>query len=322
MTCSPWRPRRRSTRAIPGAAPETARGNRALTEAYEPGSTGKVITAAALIEEGAVTPATPITVPNRLRRAGKTFKDFENHKTQKLTYAGTLAKSSNIGTILAAEKMGLEKLYPYLRRFGIGAPTGLGLPGEARGRCCRPSQWSATTGYTSAFGQGYSVNSVQMASVFATIANDGVRVAPRLVAAGATTTGSMQPTPSGKRTRVVSADTAQHGAADARDGARRGRHRPAGARPRLPGRRARPAPRSASTPTAAATAATPCRSSGWRPLDKPRLVVAVTLQAPKSGAGGGSTGGPVFKEVMSFALQSLRIPPTGTKAPGLRIERN
>ena len=81
-----------------------------------------------------ITPTTPITVPNRLTRAGKTFKDFEDHAPQHLTYAGTLAKSSNIGTIRAAERLGnLKRLYPYLKKFGIGEPTGLGLPGEASG---------------------------------------------------------------------------------------------------------------------------------------------------------------------------------------------
>ena len=305
----------------PGDAPSTARGNLALAEAYEPGSTGKVITAAALIQEGAVTPATPITVPNRLSRAGKTFKDFEDHKTQKLTYAGTLAKSSNIGTILAAEKMGLEKLYPYQRKFGVGQPTGLGLPGEASGAVLKPSQWSATTGYTSAFGQGYSVNSVQMASVFATIANDGVRVAPRLVAARSDASGSMQPTAAGKRTRVVSADTAQTVRLMLETVLGEGGTAPLA---RVPGYRVGGKTGTAQRfdPACGCYRGYTMSFIGMAPVDKPRLVVAVTLQAPRSGAGGGSTGGPVFKEVMSFALQSLRIPPTGTKAPGLRIVRN
>ena len=307
--------------ANPAAAKADARGNRALSEAYEPGSTGKVITAAALIEEGVVTPTTPITVPNRLRRAGKTFKDFENHKTQKLTYAGTLAKSSNIGTILAAEKMGLSKLYPYLDRFGVGEPTGLGLPGEAVGQLLPVSRWSATTGYTNAFGQGYSVNSVQMASVFATIANDGVRVAPRLVAARSGADGSMQKSPAGKRTRVVSARTASTVRLMLETVLGEGGTAPSA---RVPGYRVAGKTGTAQrfNPSCGCYRGYTMSFIGMAPVDKPRLVVAVTLQAPKSGAGGGSTGGPVFKEVLSFALQSLRIPPTGTKPPGLRIERN
>ena len=82
---------------------------------------------------------------NRLTRADKTFKDFEDHPVQHLTYAGTIAKSSNIGTIRAAERLGnLKRLYPYLKKFGIGQPTGLGLPGEESGYMLKPREWSAT----------------------------------------------------------------------------------------------------------------------------------------------------------------------------------
>ena len=304
----------------PADVAETARGNRALTEAYEPGSTGKVITAAALIEEGAVTPATPITVPNRLRRAGKTFKDFRDHKTQKLTYAGTIAKSSNIGTILAAEKMGLETLHPFLNSFGVGRPTGLGLPGEATGELLPLSRWSATTGYTMAFGQGYSVNSVQMASVFSTIANDGVRVAPRLVAGRSGPDGTMQEAAAGKKTRVVSAATAKTVRLMMETVLGEGGTAPSA---RVPGYRVGGKTGTAQrfNPDCGCYRGYTMSFIGLAPLDDPRLVVAVALQAPRSGLGGGSTGGPVFKEVMSFALQSLRIPPTGTKAPGLRLVR-
>jgi cell division protein FtsI (penicillin-binding protein 3) len=168
----------------PGRYPTAQRANRAVMETYEPGSTGKVITAAALIEAGAVTPTTPITVPARLRRGGSSFKDFNAHGKLHLTYAGTLAKSSNMGTILAAERLegGLPALHPWFKRFGIGTPTGAGLPGESTGSIPAPADWSATTGYTLAFGQGYSVNALQMASAFATIANDGVRLKPRIIA--------------------------------------------------------------------------------------------------------------------------------------------
>ena len=248
----------------PGAAPAEDRGDRPLTEAYEPGSTGKIITASALIQEGVITPTTPIIVPNRLYRAGKSFKDFEEHGVEHLTYAGTIAKSSNIGTIKAAERLGnLKRLYPYLKKFGVGEPTGLGLPGEQSGEIPKPGDWSATSGYTMTFGQGYSVNAVQMASVFATVANDGVRVSPRLVASTTGPNGAVHQTPASKRTRVISAADRPDRPADDGDGARRGRHRAAGARSPATGSVARPAPRSGSTRPAAATAATPCRSSGW-----------------------------------------------------------
>jgi cell division protein FtsI (penicillin-binding protein 3) len=303
----------------PGDAPQSARGNRALTEAYEPGSTGKVITASALLNEGKITPATPITVPNRLTRAGKSFKDFENHPTEHLTYAGTIAKSSNIGTIKAAERLGsLKKLYPYLRKFGIGQPTGLGFPGETAGAVPKPADWSATSGYTMTFGQGYSVNTVQMASVVGTIANDGVRVAPRLVAGTIGRDGRLDPTPPSKRTRVVRPSTA--------DTVRLMMETvlgPGGTAPlaRVPGYRVAGKTGTAQrfNPSCGCYRGYTMSFIGMAPLDKPDLVVAVTLQAPRSAIGGGFNAGPVFKEVMSFALEQERIPPTGTKPPGLKI---
>jgi cell division protein FtsI (penicillin-binding protein 3) len=303
----------------PGAAKPAARGNRALTEPYEPGSTGKVITASALIEEGKITPQTPITVPNRLCRAGKCFKDFEDHKTQHLTYAGTIAKSSNIGTIKAAERLGsLKKLYPYLDRFGIGHPTGLGLPGEATGDLLKPSQWSATSGYTMAFGQGYSVNTVQMASVIGTIANDGVRVTPRLVAATTRPDGRVQAAPASSRTRVVKARTAQTVRLMMEAVTGKGGTAPLA---RVPGYRVGGKTGTAQRfdPACGCYRGYTMSFIGLAPVDRPDLVVAVTLQAPRSAIGGGVNAGPVFKDVMSFALEAQRIPPTGTRPAALPV---
>ena len=305
----------------PAASPKEARGNKPLTEPYEPGSTGKVMTAAALIEEGVVTPATPINVPNRLRRADKTFKDWRDHRTQRLTYAGTIAKSSNIGTILAAERLGsLRKLHPYFEKFGVGQPTGLGFPGESVGKLPALKDWSATTGYTLPFGQGYSVNTVQMASIFATIANDGVRVTPRLVRSRTTADGEQEALPPSKKTRVVSAKTARTVRLMMETVLGEGGTAPAA---RVPGYRVGGKTGTAQRfkPSCACYSGFTMSFIGLAPVDKPALVVAVTLQAPKSGIGGGSTGGPVFKEVMSFALQSLRVPPTGTKPPRMPVER-
>jgi cell division protein FtsI (penicillin-binding protein 3) len=303
----------------PGSAPATARGNRALAEPYEPGSTGKVITAAALLDQGKITPQTAITVPNRYCRAGKCFKDFEDHGTEHLTYAGTIAKSSNIGTIKAAERMGnLKKLYPYLHRFGIGQPTGLDMPGEADGDLIPPSHWSATSGYTMAFGQGYSVNTVQMASVFATIANDGVRVTPRLLAGTTGADGKIEPTAASSSRRVVGAQTARTVRTMLEAVTEDGGTAPLAA---VPGYRV-----GGKTGTAQRFDGTCLCYRGYTmsfigmaPVDQPDLVVAVTLQAPRSAIGGGVNAGPVFKDVMSFALEALRIPPTGTKPGRLKL---
>ena len=300
-------------------APEELRGNRALTEEYEPGSTGKVLTAAAVIEEGAATPDTVLTVPNRLERGGKSFKDFNEHDTLRLTYAGTLAKSSNIGTILAAERLDLPKLVPYLERFGIGSPTGLGFPGENPGALLPPDEWTAPTGYTMTFGQSYSVNTVQMASAIGAIANAGVRVAPTLVRAVEGEEGTVVRTPEPARTRVVSARTARTVARMMEGVTGEGGTAPKTA---LPGYRTAGKTGTAQRfdPECSCYSGYTMSYIGFAPADDPALVVAVTLQKPRSGAGGGATAGPVFTRVMTYALQRLQVPPTGSRPPTLRLE--
>ena len=303
----------------PGAAPAEDRGDRPLNEAYEPGSTGKIITASALLQEGVIAPTTPIIVPNRLYRAGKSFKDFEEHGVEHLTYTGTIAKSSNIGTIKAAERLGnLKRLYPYLKKFGVGEPTGLGLPGEQSGEIPKPGDWSATSGYTMSFGQGYSVNTVQMAEVFATVANDGLRVSPRLVASTTGPDGAVHQTPASKRTRVISPRTARTVRLMMETVLGEGGTAPLA---RIPGYRVGGKTGTAQRfdPACGCYRGNTLSFIGLAPVDDPGVVVAVTLQAPKVAIGGGFQGGPVFKQVASFALESLRIPPTGTRPPGLKL---
>ncbi len=303
----------------PGAAPAADRGDRPMSEAYEPGSTGKIITAAALLQEGVITPTTPITVPNRLTRSTETFKDFEDHGTEHLTYAGTIAKSSNIGTIRAAERLGsLSRLYPYYVKFGVGQPTGLGLPGEASGEVLKPSQWSGTTPYTMAFGQGYSVNTVQMASVFATIANNGLRASPRLVDALTGPDGKVQVAAASARTRVVSPTTAATVRLLMETVTEDGGTAPLA---RIPGYRVGGKTGTANRfdPTCGCYRGYTMSFIGTAPIDKPGVVVAVTLQAPKSALGGGVNAGPVFAQVASFALQALHVPPTGTRPPRIPL---
>ncbi len=159
-----------------------ALGNAAVQDAYEPGSTAKVMSMAAVLQENVATPMTHVVVPNRLHRGDRLFQDDVDHETWNLTLNGVLAKSSNIGTILATGQLGKTQpeanrvLYSYLRKFGIGSSTGLGFPGETRGILAPPEKWSTSQQYTIPFGQGVSINAVQAASVYSTIANGGVRV--------------------------------------------------------------------------------------------------------------------------------------------------
>ncbi len=292
--------------------------NRALSDVFEPGSTSKVMTMAAVIEEKKATPLTRIVVPPVLVTKYKTWHDDVPHGTLKLTLNGILARSSNIGTILASQRIGGAKLYSYLKKFGIGDPTGLRFPGEGNGHVPDPSQWSATTFGTLAFGQGLSLNAVQAASVYATIANDGVRVTPTLVAGYTAPDGTFQSAPTPTSTRVVSALTASEVRSMLESVVSDDGTAPKAA---ISGYRV------AGKTGTANRIDDSCRCYkgytasfiGMAPADAPRLVVAVFLQNPRNGHFGGQLAAPVFKRVMAFGLEHERIPPTGTVRPRIPV---
>jgi cell division protein FtsI (penicillin-binding protein 3) len=296
----------------PAAASPENRGNRALTEVYEPGSTSKIMTMAGALEDGAVTPRTKFTVPNQLRRGEETFNDDVPHPTWYLTTAGVLARSSNLGTILAAERLGRERLGFYLEKFGIGQETGLGVEGESPGILAPASQWDDQTSATIPFGQGLSVNAMQATSVFSTIANGGVRVAPSLVKSYTGPDGEVVAAPAPKTERVVSEKTAEQ-----MRGMMEAVATDQGTAPlsRIPGYRVAGKTGTANRVDATCSCYRGYTSSfiGMAPADAPKLVVSVVLQNPKGGYFGGQVAAPVFREVASFALQALRIPPTGAK---------
>jgi len=193
----------------PGEAQVGVTVNHALVDAYEPGSTAKVITIAGLLNENLASPNTKFTVPPVLKRSGKTFKDHEPHGTLKLTLTGVLAKSSNIGTIQASELMGAEKFNSYLQKFGVGQSTGMQFPGESKGRLPKLEKWSGTSFPTFAFGQGYMVTAVQIASMYATIANDGIRINPSLIEGYLMPNGQYQDAALSEKTEVISPRAAQ-----------------------------------------------------------------------------------------------------------------
>ncbi|MEU8120100.1 penicillin-binding transpeptidase domain-containing protein [Spirillospora sp. NPDC049024] len=296
-------------------------GSPLVQDAYEPGSTGKVVTAAAVMEHGGVTPKTPYTVPDRIKKWDVVFHDSHDHAPEPLTFAGVLAKSSNVGTIMASESISEEQLYQTLRDFGFGQRTGLPLPGETAGRLEPPAKWSGTDRYPIAFGQTVSVNAVQMASVYSTIANGGVRVAPTLVAGTVGEHDRFTPAPAPERRQVISAKTARQ-ISDMLEGVTTNE----GTAPKAQIKGYRVAgktgtaenvnPRCGCYDGGGYTAS----FAGFAPADDPRLVVQVVLRDPKRGSHyGGDAAAPVFKDVMSFALQSEKIPPTGSRPPIIEI---
>jgi len=286
--------------------------NPSVLDVYEPGSTGKVMTLAAAIEEKKITPETVLTVPYALKRSIKTFHDHEPHPTQRLTTAGVLAVSSNTGSIKIGEMMSNDTLYDYLTKFGIGSKTGSGLPGESRGILPKVAEWSGTTAPTVAFGQGYSVTAMQATSVFATIANNGVRVSPTVIAGTSDSSGNYTPSATRESVRVISADTAAKMRLMMESVVSANGTAPSAA---ISGYRVAGKTGTAQRidDTCGCYRGYTASFIGFAPADNPAYVISVTIQDPKGMHWGGYLGGPVFKKVMSFVLQSKGIAPTGTK---------
>ena len=282
--------------------------NPAVTDAYEPGSVGKIITYSAAMEEGKITPTTLLTIPYTLKVGGAVFHDHQSHPTKIMTTTGALAESSNTGAIQVGAMLSNDTLYSYLQKFGIGSVTGSHLPGETQGILHPVSTWSATSAPTIAFGQGYSLTALQATSVFATIANDGVRVTPNVVAGYFDPSGNFTPSKPSSTTRVVSAATATQMRLMMESVVG-----PDGTAPEaaIPGYRV-----AGKTGTAMRANGTGGYSGytasfiGFAPADAPRYVVSVVVQAPQGQHFGGIIAGPVFKKVMSFVLQSKHIAPT------------
>ncbi|EGX59955.1 cell division protein FtsI/penicillin-binding protein, partial [Streptomyces zinciresistens K42] len=301
-------------------------GNAALQDAYEPGSTAKVMSMAAVLEEGVATPGTHVVVPNRLHRGDRLFKDDIDHETWYLTLNGVLAKSSNIGTILATGQLGKTQpkankvLYDYLRRFGLGSYTGLGFPGETPGILAAPDKWSTSQQYTIPFGQGLSLNAMQAASIYSTIANGGVRVQPSVVRGTKGPDGRFTPAAEPRKTRVISARTAKtlarmlESVVDDREGT--------GTKARIPGYRVAGKTGTANRVDPATGKYRGYTSSfaGFAPADKPRVTVYCAIQnATQGNYFGGQICGPIYKQVMEFALKTLQVPPTGAKPANLPV---
>ena len=305
------------------AAPASlaATTNDSVANVWQPGSTAKVITVAAALEHGGQTAMSPYRVPYQIVVNGYPFHDAEYHPVQRLTIAGILANSSNVGMVQVVQHVSPAEQYKYFHAFGIGTSPGLSLPGASDGILPAPSQWSGDTRYTLAFGQGVAANAVQMASVYATIANGGVRVQPSIIAGTTSATGQFAQSPAPPRHRVIQANTArelirilqQVPIVDAQAGVPWGE---------IPGY-----PIAAKTGTAQEwNPAKHCLCDygssyiGMAPANNPQVVVAINVQDPKSSVYyGDEVAGPVFYQVMKTTLQTLKIPPNFEKRPNVRL---
>jgi cell division protein FtsI (penicillin-binding protein 3) len=282
----------------------------------------KVLTFSTLLDQGKVTPYTHITVPATLPVADRVIHDWFPHKTLHLTSAGVVAKSSNIGTSLAATQISPQDLYAHLKAFGLGTRTAIGLNGETNGQLPDWSTWGKIGKATISFGQGLSVNALQMATAVNAVANGGELVTPSLIRGSAVTdSGQKVGTDYTTKRRVVS---------------QRAASQMSQMMEMVPNPKTGTAPaaqilgyRVAGKTGTAQRAGAKCHCydgtftvsfAGFAPADHPRFTVYVVVQNPRNGGGGGSIGGPAFNKIMTYLLSRYGVPPTGTTPANLPIE--
>ena len=289
--------------------------NRAIADVYEPGSTLKVVTIAAALEEGIVAADTALTVPKKIVIHDKTFFDPGRRRKAKLTVADIVAKSSNIGTIIIQNLLGNQAHFDYLDAFGLGQPASAQFPAEAAGSLQPASEWCRTTcGPSTAIGYRVDVTPLQMAAVFATIANDGIWVEPHIVREILPGDGEAQVFEPRLRS-VLSEGTA-----------RTMQQLLGGVVTEGTGTRAQVAGYTVGGKTGTTEKFVPGEGYsdddriasfiGMAPLTDPRIVVAVALDSPNGEIGdgvdlrfGGVSAAPVFAEVVEATLNLLGVRP-------------
>ncbi|WP_328418884.1 penicillin-binding transpeptidase domain-containing protein [Micromonospora sp. NBC_00389] len=298
--------------AKPVDSDPVAREDAATSFVVDPGSVHKAITFGAALQEGVITPDTTLPIANSIKKGDTWFADTHPANGKRMSVPGMLAYSSNVGTITIADRLGRERLIDYQKRFGLGQPTGEGMPGEARGRLLPADEWSESSAGSVPIGHSVDATPLQMAAAYATIANDGTYVQPHLVKETIGPDGKHTAAPAPVTRSVLSPQNAA--ALRTMLEAVTTVDRATGEAAAVPGYR-----------IAGKT------GTGWRlvdgkkqpgevssfigmaPAEKPRYVVAVFVYSP--GGGGAKAATESFREVMSFTLRHSRVPPTGTSSP-------
>jgi len=293
----------------PAATPREDRGSRAVQDVYEPGSVQKILTFGALLDAGEVTPRSHIQVPGMLSYDDHEVHDTWVHGDLNLTPTGILARSSNLGTIKAALRMPSDRLEGYLRAFGLGAETGVGLDGESAGLLADSSTWPDIQRANIAFGQGLSVTALQIATAVNAVANDGTYVQPSLVS-GMLEDGAITQRFQPERHRVISTRAAEQ----LQQMLERVTNSPhgTGVEGRIEGYRV--AGKTGTSQRVVDGEYAPGQRvisfAGFAPVEDPKYMTYVMIDYPKDGSYGGTACAPVFRDVMSYLLERYHEVPS------------
>ena len=297
-----------------------------VSHPFEPGSVAKVITAAAAIDQGLTDPYEVHQVPGSIDMAGITVRDAWEHGVMPYTTAGIFAKSSNVGTLQLVQRLGEERYWDYLNRFGIGQSTGIELPNESSGLLPVLEQWSGGTFANLPIGQGMSWTALQMAGVYQALANDGERIQPRIISSITGPDGEEIPQPAPERTRVVSPEAArttvdmfratfQEDPAGVNNGTAQGNSVEGYQFSGKTGTAQKVNPDTGAYSQSAYW----ITFAGIAPADDPRFVVAVMLDEPQrgvlDGGAGGQSAAPVFKQIAGWLLNRENVPLSPSAEP-------
>ncbi len=286
--------------------------NAPIQQVFEPGSVNKIVTFSAALDHKLITPTSVLKVPDQIYMGGVVVHDAWWHPVQKFTATGVLAESSNVGTLKIAQKVGKTTFDNYLKAYGLGTQTGIELPGESRGLLPPMSKWSDSTFANLPIGQGVAMTALQMASMYQTVANGGVRIAPRIVSSvtnpDATVTATVQPA----GVRVISPATAKTLTTMLESVTMEGG---TGVKAAVPGYLYAGKTGTAQQPDHKTGRYSADKYwdtfAGFIPADAPKFVVAIMVDQPGNGKHAGDVTAPLGHDLAAYELQHERIPPTG-----------
>lgn len=292
-------------------------GNRAVSQTYEPGSVQKILTMAALIDGGTMSPDTRLVLPPSIESGGGRVTDVWDHGYTNATATGVMVHSSNIGTIMLARQMEKAQYRQYLYEFGIGRPTGIELPGEAAGYLPAADMPDATRDQIS-FGQGFSTTALQTTAAVAGILNGGVYNQPTIIKSATDADGNPVQLPERESRRVVSEETSKEVAGLMEAVIGPGGPKELGMDDYRSG---------GKTGTAEVYQADKGKYEGLltsflgaAPVEDPQIVTYVSFMYPKTKQNGAHSAGPVYRDVTRAALKRFAVQPSTTKSPKYELE--